>query len=476
MFQSEHLQEKWAPLLNYEGLDQIKDSHRRAVTAVLLENQEKFLREQSAFDNGSMSMLMESPTNSGNAAGASGAFGGGATAAGPVAGFDPVLISLIRRSMPNLIAYDVAGVQPMSGPTGLIFAMRSRYTNQSGTETFFNEVDSAFSGQDAGRDEEGGFTAGNSGMGTTAQSGTNPSVLNPVASASSIGYNVGQGMQTGDAENLDGTGSDAFNQMAFSIEKVTVTAKSRALKAEYSLELAQDLKAIHGLNAEAELANILSTEILAEINREVIRTIYKVAEQGAVQNTATAGIFDLDVDSNGRWSVEKFKGLLFQIERDANAIAQRTRRGKGNVILCSADVASALTMAGVLDYTPALNANLNVDDTGNTFAGVLQGKYRVYIDPYAANLTAGNASPGNQYYVVGYKGTSPYDAGIFYCPYVPLQMVRAVGENSFQPKIGFKTRYGMVANPFAEGTNQGLGSLNVNANRYYRRVAVKNLM
>jgi hypothetical protein len=476
MFHSEHLQEKWAPLLNYEGLDQIKDSHRRAVTAVLLENQEKFLREQSAFDNGSMSMLMESPTNSGNAAGASGGFGGGATASGPVAGFDPVLISLIRRSMPNLIAYDVAGVQPMSGPTGLIFAMRSRYTNQSGTETFFNEVDSAFSGQDAGRDEEGGFTAGNSGMGTTAQSGTNPSVLNPVASASSIGYNVGQGMQTGDAENLDGTGSDAFNQMAFSIEKVTVTAKSRALKAEYSLELAQDLKAIHGLNAEAELANILSTEILAEINREVIRTIYKVAEQGAVQNTATAGIFDLDVDSNGRWSVEKFKGLLFQIERDANAIAQRTRRGKGNVILCSADVASALTMAGVLDYTPALNANLNVDDTGNTFAGVLQGKYRVYIDPYAANLTAGNASPGNQYYVVGYKGTSPYDAGIFYCPYVPLQMVRAVGENSFQPKIGFKTRYGMVANPFAEGTNQGLGSLNVNANRYYRRVAVKNLM
>jgi hypothetical protein len=476
MFHSEHLQEKWAPLLNYEGLDQIKDSHRRAVTAVLLENQEKFLREQSAFDNGSMSMLMESPTNSGNAAGASGGFGGGATASGPVAGFDPVLISLIRRSMPNLIAYDVAGVQPMSGPTGLIFAMRSRYTNQSGTETFFNEVDSAFSGQDAGRDEEGGFTAGNSGMGTTAQSGTNPSVLNPVASASSIGYNVGQGMQTGDAENLDGTGSDAFNQMAFSIEKVTVTAKSRALKAEYSLELAQDLKAIHGLNAEAELANILSTEILAEINREVIRTIYKVAEQGAVQNTATAGIFDLDVDSNGRWSVEKFKGLLFQIERDANAIAQRTRRGKGNVILCSADVASALTMAGVLDYTPALNANLNVDDTGNTFAGVLQGKYRVYIDPYAANLTAGNASPGNQYYVVGYKGTSPYDAGIFYCPYVPLQMVRAVGENSFQPKIGFKTRYGMVANPFAEGTNQGLGSLNINANRYYRRVAVKNLM
>jgi len=476
MFQSEHLQEKWAPLLNYEGLDSIKDSHRRAVTAVLLENQERFLREQSSFDNGSLSMLMESPTNSGNAAGASGAFGGGSSAGGPTAGFDPVLISLIRRSMPNLVAYDLAGVQPMSGPTGLIFAMRSRYVNQSGTEAFYNEVDSSFSGQDAGLDESAGFSDAAAGIGTTTQSGTNPSVLNPVGTATSTAYNVGQGMVTGDAENLDGTSGDAFNQMAFSIEKVTVTAKSRALKAEYSLELAQDLKAIHGLNAEAELANILSTEILAEINREVIRTIYKVAEQGAVQNTATAGIFDLDVDSNGRWSVEKFKGLLFQIERDANAIAQRTRRGKGNIIMCSADVASALTMAGVLDYTPALNANLNVDDTGNTFAGVLQGKYRVYIDPYSANLTSGNASPGNQYYVVGYKGSSPYDAGLFYCPYVPLQMVRAVGENNFQPKIGFKTRYGLVANPFAEGTSQGLGALRVNSNRYYRRVAVKNLM
>ena len=476
MFQSEQLQDKWAPLLNYEGLDPIKDSHRRAVTAVLLENQERFLREQSSFDNGSLSMLMESPTNSGNAAGASGAFGGNSSAGGPTAGFDPVLISLIRRSMPNLVAYDLAGVQPMSGPTGLIFAMRSRYTNQSGNEAFFNEVDSAFSGQDAGRDENAGFSDTAAGIGTTAQSGTNPSVLNPVGTAVSTAYNVGQGMVTGDAENLDGTGSDAFNQMAFSIEKVTVTAKSRALKAEYSLELAQDLKAIHGLNAEAELANILSTEILAEINREVIRTIYKVAEQGAVQNTATAGIFDLDVDSNGRWSVEKFKGLLFQIERDANAIAQRTRRGKGNIVMCSADVASALTMAGVLDYTPALNSNLNVDDTGNTFAGTLMGKFRVYIDPYSANLTTANATPGNQYYVVGYKGSSPYDAGLFYCPYVPLQMVRAVGENSFQPKIGFKTRYGLVANPFAEGTDQGLGRLQVNTNRYYRRVAVKNLM
>jgi hypothetical protein len=470
MFQSEHLQEKWAPLLNYEGLDPIKDSHRKAVTAVLLENQEKFLREQNAFAQ-SGSFLTEAPTNSvGN---------GGYTSAGDantVAGFDPVLISLIRRSMPNLVAYDLAGVQPMSGPTGLIFAMRSRYTNQSGTEALFNEADTAFSGQDGGFDEVDGFSDGNAGLGTTAQAGSNPSVLNPVASASSTGYNVGQGMRTDAAEALDGTTTDAFNQMAFSIEKVTVTAKSRALKAEYSLELAQDLKAIHGLNAEAELANILSTEILAEINREVIRTIYKIAEQGAAQNTATAGIFDLDVDSNGRWSVEKFKGLLFQIERDANAIAQRTRRGKGNIIMCSADVASALTMAGVLDYTPALNANLNVDDTGNTFAGVLQGKYRVYIDPYSANLTSANGTPGNQYYVVGYKGTSPYDAGLFYCPYVPLQMVRAVGENSFQPKIGFKTRYGIVANPFAEGTDQGLGRLRVNTNRYYRRVAVKNLM
>ena len=469
MFQSEHLQEKWAPLLDYDGLDPIKDSHRRAVTAVLLENQEKFLREQSAFSNG---ILMESPTNSANAAGASGGFSGSAAAAGPVAGFDPVLISLIRRAMPNLVAYDLAGVQPMSGPTGLIFAMRSRYTNQSGAEALFNEADTVFSGQNSGI----GLTAAsdvNAGLGTTTQYGSNPGLLNPIGAGTSTGangYNAGQGMFTGDSENLGNGAGNQFNEMAFSIEKVLVEAKSRALKAEYSLELAQDLKAIHGLNAEAELANILSTEILAEINREVIRTIYKVAEQGAAANTATAGIFDLDVDSNGRWSVEKFKGLLFQIERDANAIAQRTRRGKGNVIMCSADVASALSMAGVLDYTPALNANLNVDDTGNTFAGVLLGKYRVYIDPYAANVAA------QQYYVVGYKGSSPYDAGLFYCPYVPLQMVRAVGENSFQPKIGFKTRYGMVANPFAEGTAQGLGGLTVNANRYYRRVAVKNLM
>ncbi|ASR76178.1 major capsid protein [Synechococcus phage Bellamy] len=475
MFQSETLQEKWKPLLNHEGCDEIKDPHRRAVTAVLLENQEKFLREQSAFNESGM--LNEQPTMNTNS-GANAGFSAGATATGPVAGFDPVLISLIRRSMPNLVAYDLAGVQPMSGPTGLIFAMRSRYNTQTGDEAFYNEADTGFSGSDAGFDNTNGYSNRAAGFGSTSNVGTNPSVLNPTATASTTDYNVGQGMRTDDAESLDGTGNDAFNQMAFSIEKVTVTAKSRALKAEYSLELAQDLKAIHGLNAEAELANILSTEILAEINREVIRTIYKTAEQGAVSNTATAGVFDLDIDSNGRWSVEKFKGLLFQIERDANAIAQRTRRGKGNIIMCSADVASALTMAGVLDYTPALNANLTVDDTGNTFAGVLQGKYRVYIDPYAANLTAANAATnsGNQYYVVGYKGTSPYDAGLFYCPYVPLQMVRAVGENSFQPKIGFKTRYGLVANPFSEGTTQGAGALTSNANRYYRRVAVKNLM
>ena len=474
MFQSERLQEKWAPLLDYDGLDSIKDSHRRAVTAVLLENQEKFLKEEAAFSSGIN--LMEAPTvNTDPGATGNAGFSGSAADAGPVAGFDPVLISLIRRAMPNLVAYDLAGVQPMSGPTGLIFAMRSRYENQSGSETFFDEVDTAYSGQDAGFDLTSGFSDVDAGIGTTAQTGNNPAVLNPVGTASSTGYDVGQGMVTSDAEALD-SGNNAFNQMAFSIEKVTVTAKSRALKAEYSLELAQDLKAIHGLNAEAELANILSTEILAEINREVIRTIYKTAEQGAVANTATAGVFDLDVDSNGRWSVEKFKGLLFQIERDANAIAQRTRRGKGNMILCSADVASALTMAGILDYTPALNSNLNVDDTGNTFAGTINGKFRVYIDPYSANLTSANAANGNQYYVVGYKGSSPYDAGLFYCPYVPLQMVRAVGENSFQPKIGFKTRYGIVANPFAEGLDQGLGRLRVNSNRYYRRVAVKNLM
>jgi hypothetical protein len=466
MYNTDVLQEKWAPVLDYSGLDPIRDSHRRACTAILLENQENEMREERAF-------LSETPTNFTTSSTTTAGMSGSAT--GALQGFDPVLISLIRRAMPNLVAYDLAGVQPMNGPTGLIFAMRSRYSANNGTEAFFNEADTAFSAQREGNDAvSSGYVAGSDGasvgFGTTAQQGSNPGVLDPNADPST--YSVGRGMDTEIAEGL-GEANNDFNEMAFSIEKVTVTAKSRALKAEYSLELAQDLKAIHGLNAEAELANILSTEILAEINREVIRTIYKVAESGAQTNVATNGVFDLDVDSNGRWSVEKFKGLIFQIERDANRIAQRTRRGKGNMILCSADVASALTMAGVLDYTPALNANLNVDDTGNTFAGILAGKYRVYIDPYSANSTA----DGSQYYVVGYKGSSPYDAGLFYCPYVPLQMVRAVGENTFQPKIGFKTRYGIVANPFAEGTNEtNTGRLKAGVNRYYQRVRVLNLM
>ena len=474
MFLSEQLQKKWQPLLEANGLDEIRDPYRRSVTAVLLENQERFLKEERGF-------LTEAAPNINTDPGSTGAAGFSGGAASPVAGFDPVLISLIRRSMPNLVAYDLAGVQPMNGPTGLIFAMRSKYVNQQGLEALYNEPDTSYSGQDSGYNlTQGDYTGGSDdgasvGFGTTGfvggglAAGSNPALLNS-AGAAGTDYRVGQGMSTQAAEALGGAAGDQFNQMAFSIEKIAVTAKSRALKAEYTLELAQDLKAIHGLDAEAELANILSTEILAEINREVIRTIYKIAEPGAQTNVATAGMFDLDVDSNGRWSVEKFKGLLFQLERDANAIAQRTRRGKGNVILCSADVASALTMAGLLDYTPALNANLNVDDTGNTFAGVLNGKFRVYIDPFAANLAA------EQYYVVGYKGTNPYDAGLFYCPYVPLQMVRAVGQDTFQPKIGFKTRYGMVANPFAEGTDVGLGRIAQNTNRYYRRVQVKNLM
>ena len=455
------LTERWAPLLDYPGAEAITDPHRRAVTAQLLENQENFLRESRAFQEGG-SMLQEAPTNATGAA---------------IDNFDPVLISLIRRSMPNLIAYDVAGVQPMNGPTGLIFAMRARYANQTGSEAFFNEADTAFSAQNDGRTlTQGGYTEEASdgasvGFGTTAPiGGANPEVLG-ADGGSGTSYRVGQGFSTSDSESLGDADGNHFNEMAFSIEKVTVTAKSRALKAEYSLELAQDLKAIHGLSAESELSNILSSEILSEINREVVRTIYKVARPGAQANVSTAGNFDLDIDSNGRWSVEKFKGLLFQIERDANAIATETRRGKGNIMITSADVASALTMAGVLDYTPALNANLQVDATGNLFAGTINGKYKVYIDPFGAG--AGDA---NQYYVVGYKGTSPYDAGLFYCPYVPLQMVRAVGENTFQPKIGFKTRYGMVANPFAEGLDTGLGRIKANSNRYYRRTRVLNLM
>ena len=469
MFHSEQLQEKWAPLLNHEGSEPIKDPHRKAVTAVLLENQEKFQREQSAF-NESGSFLTEAVPTNNTASGANPGLGAATT--GAMQGFDPVLISLIRRSMPNLVAYDLAGVQPMSGPTGLIFAMRSRYTSNDGAETFYDEVNTAFSGQPKGLDDANGFTDAAVGMGTTSQAGSNPGALNPSTTATQKAYNTGQGLRTDSAEGLDGTGNDAFNQMAFSIEKVTVTAKSRALKAEYSLELAQDLKAVHGLDAESELANILSTEVLAEINREVVRTVYKVARPGAQSNTATAGIFDLDVDSNGRWSVEKFKGLLFNIERDMNAIGHETRRGKGNILICSADVASALSMAGVLDYTPALSGNTNLlpDDNSSTLAGTLNGRIKVYVDPYSANVS------DRHFYVAGYKGGSAYDAGLFYCPYVPLQMVRAVGQDTFQPKIGFKTRYGLVANPFAEGTTQGEGALTANANRYYRRVLVDNLM
>ena len=427
MFQTEHLQEKWQPVLEHNDLPEIKDSYKKAVTTVILENQEKALREDSNF------LSEAAPTNA---------------TGGNVDNWDPIMISLVRRSMPNLIAYDIAGVQPMTGPTGLIFAMRSRYTNQTGTENHYAEPDSDFSG-----------------AGT--QAGTNPAVLNDGSPGT---YTGGTGMTTAAAEAKGDASNNHFAEMSFSIEKQTVTAKSRALKAEYTMELAQDLKAIHGLDAETELANILSAEILAEINREIVRTVYVTAKPGAQTDTATSGIFDMDVDSNGRWSVEKFKGLMFQVEREANAIAQQTRRGKGNMIICSSDVASALQMAGQLDYTPALNNNLSVDDSGSTFAGVLNGRFKVYIDPYAANGDA------KQYFTVGYKGTSPYDAGLFYCPYVPLQMVRAVGENTFQPKIGFKTRYGLVANPFAGGATARAGVLTANDNVYYRRVQVTNIM
>ena len=436
MYQTEHLQEKWQPVLAHPDLPEIKDSYKRAVTTIILENQEKAIREDRQF------MTEAAPTNS--------SFGGNAS----LDSWDPILISLVRRSMPNLIAYDICGVQPMTGPTGLIFAMRARAASMDGAEALADEP-SMLSNQDAAGDTGGGDI-----------SGTNPSVLNDSPAGT---YTTATGMTAAEGEALGDTTSDAFAEMAFSIEKHTVTAVTRALKAEYTMELAQDLKAIHGLDAETELANILSTEILAEINREVVRNIYVSAVKGAQVNTTNAGIFDLDTDSNGRWSVEKFKGLMFAIERDANAIGQQTRRGKGNMILCSADVASALQMAGVLDYTPALNNNLNVDDTSTTFAGVMNGRYKVYVDPYSANVAAA------QYYVVGYKGTSPYDAGMFYCPYVPLQMVRAVGENTFQPKIGFKTRYGIVANPFATSAANGVIS-SQQKNIYYRIMSVANLM
>ena len=446
MFQTEHLQEKWQPVLEHPDLPKIEDSYKRAVTTIILENQEAALREDKAY-------LSESaPVN--------------AMSGGQMDTWDPILISLVRRAMPNLIAYDVCGVQPMTGPTGLIFAMRSSFTSQDGAEALVDESMPDISNQNA---------AGTIGGGDVGATETNPAVLNDSPSAGT--YVSATGMTTAQAEALGDSATNAFAEMAFSIEKSTVTAVSRALKAEYTMELAQDLKAIHGLDAETELANILSSEILAEINREVVRSLYVTAVKGAQVNTTTAGIFDLDTDSNGRWSVEKFKGLMFAIERDANAIGQQTRRGKGNMLIVSADVASALNMAGVLDYTPALNNNLNVDDTSTTFAGVMNGRFKVYVDPYSANVAA------SQYYVCGYKGTSPYDAGFFYCPYVPLQMVRAVGESSFQPKIGFKTRYGLAANPFAGAGAVAAGdtvntdaSLDANTNAWYRRVKVTNLM
>ena len=450
MYNSENLQEKWQPVLNHPDLPEIKDPYKKAVTSIILENQEKAMKEDAAF------LAEAAPVN----------------ATTNAANYDPIMISLIRRAMPNLIAYDICSVQPMTGPTGLIFCMRAKYVSTDGTidadgEALHNEADSAYSNDDQAGD-----------LNSTAMTGTNPAILNDsspgtyITGGADYGSTTGGGMTTDEGEALGDNANNAFSQMAFSIDKHSVLAKTRALKAEYTMELAQDLKAIHGLDAETELSNILSTEILAEINREVVRSIYVGAVKGAQVNTTTAGIFDMDTDSNGRWSVEKFKGLMFQVERDCNAIAQQTRRGKGNLIICSADVASALQMAGVLDYTPALNNNLTVDDTGNTFAGVLNGRHIVYIDPYSANVAA------KQFYVAGYKGTSPYDAGIFYCPYVPLQMVRAVGENSFQPKIGFKTRYGLAQNPFAVATS---GSNNeerpaANENMYYRRVQVANLM
>jgi hypothetical protein len=446
MSNTDSLVNKWQPVLEHPDLEKITDAHKRSTVAQLLENQELDARSNGAGSGG-----YNAPTLLGEAAPTN------ATGAG-VDTFDPVLISLVRRSMPNLIAYDICGVQPMTGPTGLIFAMRSRYGSQSGTEALFNEADASWSGSASGN------TAS-----VTAQTGTDPSDR---TSSGAQGYSAPGGMATASAEALgDGT-QNAFQEMAFSIEKLSVTAVSRALKAEYTMELAQDLKAIHGLDAETELSNILSAEILAEINREVVRTINFSAAPGAQTNVTTAGTFDLDTDSNGRWSVEKFKGLMFQIERDANEIAKQTRRGKGNILITSSDVASALQMCGVLDYTPALSNNLQVDDAGNTFAGVLNGRIKVYIDPYFSDAA-------NQYYTIGYKGSSAFDAGLFYCPYVPLQMVRAVGENTFQPKIGFKTRYGIAANPFATTTADGSVGVGLNgalANQYYRLVKVSNLM
>jgi len=447
MYLSENLQTKWEGVLDHPDMPKIADPYRKAVTAVILENQLTEMQKEAGILHES-----GSPTNFAG----TGGFGSGAAAAGPVAGFDPILISLVRRSLPNLIAYDVCGVQPMTGPTGLIFAMRTRYSSQSGTEAFYNEANTAFSGANGAIVASSMSIAGN----TTDYLFT--------GNAAPTGA-----MTTGSAEALgDGAAGNTFQEMAFSIEKVTVTARTRALKAEYSMELAQDLKAVHGLDAETELANILSAEILAEINREVIRTIYKIAKPGCQAGTTTAGAFNLDTDSNGRWMVEKIKGLAFQVEREANQIAKLTRRGKGNIMICSSDVASALAMAGILDYNSALagQVSLTVDDTGNTFAGTIFGRIKVYIDPY---FPTGSTS---EFAVVGFKGTNAYDAGMFYCPYVPLQMVRAVDTGTFQPKIGFKTRYGLVANPFAEGTTQGLGALGAQSNNYYRGFRIANLM
>ena len=436
----DRLIEKWAPVLNEESAGTIADHHKKAVTAAVLENQEIALKEEG--------MITEAaPGNN----------------VGSVANWNPVLIALVRRAMPNLMAYDICGVQPMSGPTGLIFAMKSRYGggSTSNREALFNEAETRFSGDSAGThdsDNVSGLRDSQAGVAAAANVGT---IDDDRLTALAAG-----GMPTVDAEELGASTGSAFNEMGFTIEKATVTAKSRALKAEYSLELAQDLKAIHGLDAETELANILSTEILAEINREVIRTINSQAKTGALQsNTAINGIFNIQTDADGRWSVEKFKGLVLQIERECNRIAIETRRGKGNFIVCSSDVASALTAAGMLDYTPAMNTTLNVDDTGNTFAGTLNGRTRVYIDPYAQQ----------NYVTVGYKGTNPYDAGLFYCPYVPLTMVRAVGEDTFQPKIGFKTRYGMASNPFV-GATPADGLAAVKTNQYYRIFRVDNIL
>ncbi len=453
---AEELNNKWKPVLEHTDLPEITDAHKRLVTATVLENTERALRE--AAGQGSSQQMLGEADGHVNSVGS-----------GQVANFDPVLISLVRRSMPNLIAYDVCGVQPMNGPTGLIFAMRSQYANSTDStvaEAFYNEANTGHASRLGA-----GLTAANTGAGSATAVGANTVGTSPDSSnnAGNSYYNYTMGLLVGSAELLGANSTYIFPEMGFSIEKVTVSAKTRALKAEYTLELAQDLKAIHGLDAEAELSNILSGEILAEINREVVRSIIITAEKGATEGTTTAGIFDLDTDSNGRWSVEKFKGLLFQIERECNKIAKETRRGKGNVIICSSDVASALQMAGVLDYAPAMNtSSLNIDDTGNTFAGVINGRIKVYIDPYA----------GTNFLVVGYKGSNPFDAGLFYCPYVPLQMVRAVDPGSFQPKIGFKTRYGMAPNPFAKGTTaaNATATLEQDSNKYYRRVLVNNLM